>query len=283
MDRGSELTGQSAGVADAAAAPSTETPWSSLSPDIRRALVQYLLRHGDDRLVLGHRLSEWCGHAPILEEDIALTNIALDLIGEAALLLRLAGEIEGAGRDEDALAYWREAIDYRNVLLVELPKGDFGFTVVRQFLFSAAAVHQLQGLSRSTIPELAGIAGKALKESRYHVRHAGEWVIRLGDGTPESHRRAQEAVDALWRYTGELFLTDDVDRTLVAAGIAPDIEALEPIWREQVSDVLARATLTIPSEPYMQRGGRVGRHTEHLGHLLAEMQILQRSNPGATW
>jgi ring-1,2-phenylacetyl-CoA epoxidase subunit PaaC len=231
---------------------------------------------GDDRLVLGHRLSEWCGHAPILEEDIALANIALDLIGQANLFLSLAG-------DADALAFLREAIDYRNVLMVELPRGDFAFTVVRQFLFSAAAVYQLDGLTRSSNPELAGIAAKALKESRYHVRHTGEWVIKLGDGTDESHRRAQDAVDALWRFTGEMFVMDDVDRALVAEGVAPDLSTIEPLWHAQVADVLARATLKAPEGGYMQRGGRSGRHTEHLGHMLTEMQILQRSFPGATW
>ncbi len=255
----------------------------ALDPALRAALVQYLLRLGDDRLVLGHRLSEWCGHAPILEEDIALANIALDLIGEATLFLRLAGETEGAGRDEDALAYLREAIDYRNVLLVELPRGDFAVTIVRHFLFGVAAYYQLEGLTRSTHPALAGIAAKALKETRYHVRHAGEWLLKLGDGTVESHERAQAALDDLWRYTGEMFLTDAVDEILVGAGLVPDLAPLEAPWRAQVTDVVRRATLRVPESGYMQRGGRVGRHTEHLGHLLAEMQILQRSNPGATW
>jgi ring-1,2-phenylacetyl-CoA epoxidase subunit PaaC len=249
----------------------------------RAALVEYLLRMGDDRLVLGHRLSEWCGHAPILEEDIALTNIALDLIGQAALLLKLAGGTEGAGRDEDALAYLREAIDFRNVLLVELPKGDFAVTVVRQFLYSTAAYYQLEALQHSTHAALAGIAAKALKETRYHVRHAGEWVIKLGDGTAESHRRAQDALDGLWRFTGEMLVRDATDETLARAGIAPDPAPLEGRWRAQVADVVNRATLTLPADGYMQRGGREGRHTEHLGHMLSEMQILQRSYPGATW
>lgn len=185
----------------------------------RRAFVEYLLRLGDDRLVLGHRLSEWCGHAPILEEDIALTNIALDLIGQATLLLTLAAETEARGRSADALAYLRDARDYRNALLAELPKGDFAVTIVRQFLFSVYSVQLWTALSRSASPELAGIAAKALKEATYHARHAGEWMLRLGDGTDESHRRAQSALDDLWRYTGELFQMDDVDRTLAAAGI----------------------------------------------------------------
>jgi ring-1,2-phenylacetyl-CoA epoxidase subunit PaaC len=259
----------------------------SSAPDLdastKDALVQYLLRLGDDRLVLGHRLSEWCGHAPILEEDIALANIALDLIGQAAAFLSHAGETEAAGRDADALAYLREAIDYRNVLLVELPRGDFAFTIVRQFLFSVAAFYQLEELTKSRDATLAGIAAKALKETRYHVRHAGEWVVKLGDGTEESHARAQAALDAQWRFTGELFLMDDVDERLVAAGVAADLGALERPWRKQVTEVIERATLVIPSAHYMQRGGRAGRHTEHLGHLLSEMQILQRSFPGAKW
>jgi ring-1,2-phenylacetyl-CoA epoxidase subunit PaaC len=246
-------------------------------------LFEYLLRLGDDRLVLGHRLSEWCGHAPILEEDIALANISLDLIGQATLLLKLAGEVEGKGRSEDALAYFRDAIEFRNVLMAELPKGDFAFTIMRQFLFGVAAYYHLEGLARSTQAELAGIAAKALKETRYHVRHSGEWVIKLGDGTAESHDRAQRALDELWRYTGEMFLTDAVDARLVAAGIAPDLSEIEPRWSAQVSEVLGRATLATPSAGYMQRGGRVGRHTEHLGHMLSEMQIVARSHPGAQW
>ena len=255
----------------------------ALDGPVQAALVQYLLRLGDDRLVLGHRLSEWCGHAPILEEDIALANIALDLVGQATLFLGLGAATEAAGRDADALAYLREAIDFRNVLLTELPKGDFAFTIVRQFLFSVAAYYQLEGLATSSRPDLAGIAGKALKETRYHVRHSGEWVIRLGDGTSESHARTQAALDALWRYTGEMFLSDDVDATLVRAGVMPNLAAAEPKWLAQVTGVIERATLAVPPAGYMQRGGRTGRHTEHLGIMLAEMQILQRSYPGVKW
>jgi len=245
--------------------------------------VEYLLRLGDDRLVLGHRLSEWCGHAPILEEDIALANIALDLVGQATLFLEHAAKLEGAGRDADALAYFRDAIEFRNALLVELPKGDFAVTIVRQLFVSVFGVLQCEALQRSTDGELAGIAAKALKETKYHVRHSADWVLKLGDGTTESHERAQRAVDDLWRYTGELFLADDVDRAAAAASIGVDPSTLEPVWRSQVTDVLARATLTVPDTPYMQRGGRQGRHTEHLGHMLAEMQIVARSHPGASW
>ena len=246
-------------------------------------LVEYLLRHGDDRLVLGHRLSEWCGHAPILEEDIALANVALDLIGQANLLLQLAGAAEAKGRDGDALAYFREAVDFRNLQLVELPKGDFGFTIVRQFLFDAYDVLFLEALQRSTHTELGGIAAKAYKEARYHLRHSAEWVVKLGDGTEESHRRAQSALDELWRFTGELFAADGVDGRLAAAGLAPDLPALEAPWRERVAAVVRQATLALPADGPAMLGGRRGRHSEHLGHLLAEMQIVARSFPGATW
>jgi len=247
------------------------------------SFAAYLLALGDDRLVLGHRLSEWCGHGPILEEDIALTNIALDLVGQANLLLKRAGEVEGKGRDQDALAYLRETTDYRNALIVELPNGDFAFTLVRQFLFSAYAAHQWQALAASQDTDLAGIAAKALKESRYHVRHTADWVCRLGDGTEESHRRAQEALDDVWRYTGELFEARDDERELAAQGIGVEASSLAAAWRSDVLGVLSRATLTVPAEGYMQTGGRTGRHTEHLGHALTEMQILPRSFPGAVW
>jgi ring-1,2-phenylacetyl-CoA epoxidase subunit PaaC len=247
------------------------------------ASFTYLLRLGDDRLVAGHRLSEWCGRGPILEEDIALANVALDLIGEATLLLKLAGQIEGKGRSEDALAYFRDATDYRNALLVELPIGDFAFTIVRQLLFSVFSLLQMDALQRSTNADLAGIAGKAVKEARYHVRHAAQWVVTLGDGTEESHGRTQRAVDDLWRYTGELFLADAVDEHASTTGLGVDPRTLEAPWRNQIDEVMQHAGLTIPSVDYMQRGGRDGRHTEHLGHMLAEMQIVARSHPGASW
>jgi len=246
-------------------------------------LFPYLLRLADDRLVLGHRLSEWCGHGPILEEDIALANISLDLIGEATLLLKLAGEVEGQGRSEDALAYFRDAIDYRNALMAELPKGDFATTIVRQLLFSVFSLLQMQALTRSANADLAGIAAKAVKEARYHVRHCAQWVVTLGDGTEESHDRAQRALDDLWRYTGELFLADGIDREVAEAGLGVDPSTLESAWRADVDRVLSQAKLTVPQVAYMQRGGRDGKHTEHLGHLLSEMQIVARSHPGATW
>ncbi|MDQ2666096.1 MAG: phenylacetate-CoA oxygenase subunit PaaC [Gemmatimonadota bacterium] len=250
------------------------------------ALFELLLRLGDDRLVLGHRLSEWCGHGPILEEDIAISNIALDLLGQATMFLRLAGEVEGKGRDEDALAYFREVVEFRNAQIVELPKGDFAFTIARQFLFDVYAVVLLDALSRSTHAEVAAIAAKSLKEAKYHVRHSGEWILKLGDGTDESHRRVQKALDDLWRFTPELFAPDDVDRALLAAGVAPDLAVMQSQWTSLVRDVTDRATLTLPHDvprAANARGGRTGAHTEHLGHLLAEMQIIARSHPGATW
>jgi ring-1,2-phenylacetyl-CoA epoxidase subunit PaaC len=246
-------------------------------------LFPYLLRLADDRLVLGHRVSEWCGHGPILEEDIALANVALDLIGEATALYKLAGAAEGQGRNEDALAYFRDAVDFRNVLLVELPKGDFAVTIVRQLFFSVYSLLQMEALSKSTNAELAGVAAKTVKEARYHIRHSAQWVVTLGDGTDESHARAQRAVNDLWRYTGELFLADDVDREAAAAGVGIDPSTLADAWRTQVTEVLQRATLTVPTVAYMQRGGRDGKHTEHLGHMLDEMQIVARSHPGASW
>jgi ring-1,2-phenylacetyl-CoA epoxidase subunit PaaC len=253
------------------------------TPQTRGDLFEYLLRLADDRLVLGHRLSEWCGHGPILEEDIALANVALDLIGQANLMLQLAGEVEGKGRDADALAYFREATAFHNALIMELPKGDFAFTIVRQFLVSVHSALLFERLQSSTRAELAGIAAKAFKEARYHARHAADWVLKLGDGTEESHDRAQHALDDLWRYTGELCDADDVERRLAEQGVAVDSASLCGPWREQVSRIVAEATLGMPSDGFMQRGGRHGRHTEHLGHMLAEMQIVARSFPGGAW
>ncbi len=246
-------------------------------------LVDYILRIADDRLVLGHRVSEWCGHGPILEEDIALSNIALDLIGAASSLLALAGTLEGKGRDADALAYFRDETAFRNALLVEQPNGDFAVTIVRQFLFDAYSVLQLDALSRCGHAELAAIAAKSLKEDKYHLRHSSDWMLKLGDGTQESHARAQSALDALWRYTDELFVKDSVDEDTGALGVAIDLDAIRSQWEHIVDDVVKRATLTLPASKATATGGRTGRHTEHLGHMLAEMQIVARSHPGATW
>ena len=250
---------------------------------IANPLFEYLLRHGDDRLVLGHRLSEWCGHGPILEEDIAMANVALDLIGHATTLLALAGEVEGQGRNEDALAYFRDGTAYRNALLVEQPNGDFAVTMVRQFLFDAYSVLLWDQLSRCAHGQLAAIATKSLKEDQYHLRHSSEWVVRLGDGTEESHARTQQALDAVWRFTAELFDHDAVDEAVAAQGVVVDHAAMRSLWDTMVNDVLPRATLTRPADGGMRRGGRDGRHTESLGHMLATMQSVARAHPGATW
>jgi ring-1,2-phenylacetyl-CoA epoxidase subunit PaaC len=246
-------------------------------------LVEFLLRLGDDRLVLGHRLSEWCGHAPILEEDIALANIALDLIGQGAAMLALAGKVEGKGRDEDALAYFRDERDFRNCLLVEQPNGDFAATIARQFLFDAWSVLHLDALAKCGHAGLAALAAKSLKEDAYHLRHSSEWMLRLGDGTAESHERMQRALNDLWRFTGELFESDAIDAAVARHGIAVDRDAIRARWNEVVADVARRATLTLPAEPPMATGGRTGRHSEYLGHMIAEMQIVARSHPGASW
>lgn len=245
--------------------------------------VEYLLRLADDRLVLGHRLSEWCGHAPILEEDIALANIALDLIGQATALYELAATREGGGRTADDMAFFRDAREFRNLQLVELPRGDFAFTMVRQFLFDVYDVVLLEALGRSADVELAALAAKQLKEARYHVRHSGEWVLKLGDGTAESRRRTQEALDALWRFTSEPFLADEMDLGLAAAGLAPDPSSLRARWEGEVARVVSAATLQLPDDSSVARGGRKGLHTEHLGHMLAEMQSVARAHPGADW
>ena len=247
------------------------------------ALFLYTLRLADNALILGHRLSEWIGHAPLLEEELALGNVALDLIGQARALYAYAGAIEGKGRDEDSLAYLRDAPEFRNILLVEQPKGDFAHTIVRQFLYSAFMHALWRALAPSRDATLAAIAAKAEKESAYHLRHAGEWLIRLGDGTDESHRRAQAALDELWPYAGEMFERDAIDEALIAQGVAADPAPLGREWQRRVDSVLAAATLTKPAATWMQSGGRSGRHSEHLGHLLAEMQFLQRAYPGATW
>jgi ring-1,2-phenylacetyl-CoA epoxidase subunit PaaC len=246
-------------------------------------LVQYALRLADKALVLGHRLSEWCGHAPMLEEDIALANIALDLIGQARPLYAYAAELEGEGRNEDKLAYLRDASQYRNVLLVEQPNGDFAVTIVRQFLYAAFMAPFWRLLAGSRDATFAAIAAKAEKEAAYHLRHSAEWLIRLGDGTPESHARAQAALDELWMYTGELFEADAIERGLIERGVALDPQTLRPEWDETVDRVLGEATLKRPPDGWMQTGGRTGRHSEPLGFILADMQFLQRAYPGATW
>jgi len=271
------------GIATGAAEGGVQKVAGVRGPALGAPLFEYLQRLGDDRLILGHRLSEWCGHAPIIEEDIALANVSLDLIGQSVSLLKLAGEVEGAGRDEDALAYFRDGVQFRNALLVEQPNGDFGQTMVRQFLFDAYSLLMWEALGKCGHAQLAAIAAKAIKEDKYHLRHSSEWIIRLGDGTEESHARVQRALDGLWRYTAELFERDGVDAAVAALGVDVDLAGIRTRWDAIVDDVLARATLVRPADGAMRRGGRVGKHTEHLGHLLATMQIVARSHPGATW
>ena len=246
-------------------------------------LFQYTLRLADTALILGHRLSEWVGHSPVIEEDLAFGNMGLDLIGQARALYAYAGEVEGKGRDEDALAYLRDAGDYRNLLLVEQPNGDFANTMVRQFLYAAFAHPYFEALAGSKDQTLAAIAAKAAKEMAYHVRHAAEWTIRLGDGTEESHARAQDALEELWAFTGEMFEIDPIERALIDTGIAIDPAPLYPVWNKTMGDVFSEATLVRPSDGYMQSGGRSGRHSEHLGYILTELQFLQRTYPGARW
>jgi ring-1,2-phenylacetyl-CoA epoxidase subunit PaaC len=246
-------------------------------------LVLYALRRADDALILGHRLSEWCGHAPALEEDMALANIALDLLGQARELYSYAADVEGKGNDEDKLAYLRDVRQYRNLLLTEQPNGDFARTLVRQFFYSAFADLYWRAMMRSRNPTLAAIAAKSEKESAYHLRHSSEWVIRLGDGTEESHRRVQAAIDDFWAFTGEMFEVDETERGLIDAGIAVDPATLKASWLKTVTGVVAEATLAVPKSDWMQQGGRHGRHSEHLGHLLSELQSMQRTVPGVAW
>lgn len=252
-----------------------------------KPFFEFLLRMGDTTLVLSQRLSEWCGHGPALEEDLALTNTALDLLGQARMWLTLAGEVEGAGRDEDALAYWRHAHEFRNATLVERPNGHYGDTMARQFFFDVWHYFALGQLSRSSDERVAAIAGKSLKEVTYHVRRSSDLVVRLGDGTAESHARMQEAVDDAWRYTGELFLDDAVDRDLAARGIGCELASLRAPWLAHVREVLDEASLSMPdpseSGHAALQGGRQGRHTEALSYLLAEMQSVPRAHPGAVW
>jgi ring-1,2-phenylacetyl-CoA epoxidase subunit PaaC len=247
------------------------------------ALLTYTLRQGDRALVLAQRLLEVITHAPEIEEDMALSNLALDLIGQARALYSYAGEVEGAGHDEDHFAYWREQHEFVNPLLVEVPNGDFAQVITRQFLHDAHALPYWQAMTASSDETLAAVAGKSVKETAYHLRHSRSWVLRLGDGTDESHRRTQTAVDDLWRYTGELFDADEVEHELIAAGVAADPAVVRDQWRATVSSTLAEATLTMPEDGPMQRGGRTGRHTEQFSYLIGELQVLARAHPGATW
>lgn len=260
-----------------AAEPSVTAP---LSTALR---VEHLLRLSDTSLVLAQRLGEWVGHAPAIEEDLGIANTALDLLGQARMLLNYAGSLEGAGRDEDALAFLRGEHEYRNATLAEQPNGDFGDTVVRQFLLDAFQLELYERLTASSDPRLAEIAAKAVKETRYHLRYSASWLVRLGDGTAESHARVQSSLDRLWPYTRELCEPDSLDATMAEAGIAPDLRDVRDAWLRQVDKTLAEATLRRPADGPFRWWGKQGRHSEHLGHLLAVMQHLQRTHPGAQW
>jgi len=245
--------------------------------------MDYALRQADDALVLGQRLAEWCSRMPFLEEDIATANVALDFIGRARLYYAYAARLEGRGRSEDDLALLRDCRAYRNLLIYELPRGDFACTMARQLFVDAFQVPFLEQLVAGADAELAAIAAKAVKESRYHLRRSHTWMVRLGDGTDESRRRAQQAVDALWGYTHEFFTMDALELELARAGVAVDRRALKPAWDRSVDAILGEATLQRPVDGWRVEGGREGRHTEHLGHLLAELQFMQRAYPGLQW
>lgn len=244
---------------------------------------QYILRMGDNALILGQRMSEWCGHSPFLEEDIAMANCALDHVGRARMLLTHAGTVEDKGRTEDDLAFLRDEREFFNFLICELPIGDYAFTLMRQYLLDAYHFHLYSRLQKSSDSVLAAIAAKAIKETTYHVRRSGDWIVKLGDGSDESHRRMQDALEEVWGYTGELFAVDEVDEYASRKEIGPDPEALRLDWERDVFDKLRTATLSIPDEVWPISGGRKGVHTEAMGGLLAEMQFLQRSHPGLNW
>ncbi len=243
----------------------------------------YILQLADSALIMGYRLSEWCGHGPILEQDMAMTNIALDLVGQARSLYQYAAEVEGKGRTEDDLAYLRDEMEYFNPLITEIPNGNFADTIARQFFFDVYNHAYYTELKNSKDETLAAIAEKSLKEVRYHLRYSSEWMLRLGDGTEESHKKLQTAVDNIWMYTGELTTMTERENSMLAEEIGVDLSVIKPIWMEKIKSVLAEATLKLPEKTWMQSGGKEGRHTEHLGYILAQMQYLPRTHPGATW
>jgi ring-1,2-phenylacetyl-CoA epoxidase subunit PaaC len=247
------------------------------------ALVEYLIRIGDNSLIMGHRMSEWCGHGPILEQDIAIINIALDHIGQAKNWLDLACEVEGKGRTSDDLAYHRDAFDYRNFLLCEQPNGNWGDTLVRGFFFDTWNYFFNQQLANSSDERIAAIAQKSLKEISYHKNYSADWMIRLGDSTEESHEKMQHALNELWMYTGELFMMDEVDERMLKEKAGADLSIVKKEWEKVVNEILAEATLQKPEGAWMQKGGKKGIHTEHLGYILAEMQFLPRAYPDAKW
>ena len=247
------------------------------------ALINFCIRLGDNNLVLGQRLAEWCSNGPILEEDLAMTNISLDHFGQAEFMYDYAAELEGKVRTADDIAFRRSERQYYNNLIVELPNGDFAFTMLRQMLYSAFAKHLFEALSSSNDTGLASLSARALKEAKYHFRHSSEWVIRLGKGTAESKSRSQAALNEIWRFTGNLFEMNETDKALIDAGISVDLSVIEGKWNFTVTEILKMAGLEIPQKAFMQKGGIDGMHTEHLGHLLCEMQYLQRAYPDAKW
>lgn len=247
------------------------------------SLFNYLLHLGDNALILGHRNSEWCGHGPVLEQDIALTNIALDLIGQARLFYQYAAALKGGPVTEDSLAYFRDVYDFRNCLLVEQPNGDWAHTVLRQFFFSSYQYDLYTALQHSADTQIGSIAAKALKEVTYHLRWSGEWVVRLGDGTGESKDRMRAAINDLWMFTGELFKPAPYEKTLLANGISVPAEPLKGEWEGRLQKIFEEADLEIPPAPAFQSGGKTGAHSEYLGYILAELQFLQRAYPGSTW
>lgn len=251
--------------------------------DLAPAVADYAIRLGDDALILGHRLSEWCSRGPFMEEDLALTNVALDYLGRARMFLGYGAQLRGGECTEDTLAYLRDCREFTNLLINELPRGDFAFTMVRQYLLDEHALLFLDAMRHSSDPELAAIAAKALKETQYHQRRSREWMLRLGDGTEESQRRLQQALEDIWGYVPELFAMDALERELADAGIAVDREALAGPWREAVQATFAETEVTLPADDWQVEGGRTGYHTEHLGHLLSELQFLQRAYPGLQW
>lgn len=263
---------------------SSENPaLAAYPPTIRQQLFQYVVQLADTSLILGHRLSEWCGHGPILEQDLAMANIALDLLGETRSLYQYAAELEGQGRTEDDLAYLRTATEYRNPLLVEQPNGDFADTVTRQFLFDNFHYHFLKLLLINPDERLAAIAEKSLKEATYHLKWSSEWIIRLGDGTGESRRRVEKSIAELWRFSGELTTPTALENALHGIGLIPDYADIQASMAAHAERVMAEATLAIPHQVFMLTGGKDGRHTEHLGYILTELQYMQRTFPGLTW
>ncbi len=254
-----------------------------MSDAIKQATLEYVIRLGDDSVVLGHRISEWVSYGPFLEEDIAYGNVSLDYIGRARMYYSYAAELANDGRTEDDFPYMRSDREYRNLLLMEMPRGDFAYSQVRQLFADVYATMMLPELVKSKDPTIAAVAAKAIKETKYHLRRSRDWVLRLGDGTEESHKRTQKAVDQLWGYTHELFDMDETEQLLADEGIGVDVSTLRDSWHAMVSDILTTATLTVPEDSWAVRGGRIGYHTENLGHMLTEMQIVHRSHPGCQW